>query len=57
MSGALKHKQRSHKTYSKNVNAAVFGNFERKAKVRKIKTENKSFFGKIKEKLFKKQSR
>lgn len=57
MSGALKHKQRSHKTYSKNVNAAVFGNFERKAKVKKIKTENKSFFGKIKEKLFKKQSR
>ena len=65
MSGALKHRQRSHKTYRKNVNSGVFNDFERKAKTLKIKKQNKTLFQSVKEKvlqpvkekLFKKQSR
>lgn len=57
MASRNKHRERSHRAYRKNVNAEAFGMFERKAKVRKVKTENKSFFQKVKEKLFKSQNR
>lgn len=41
-----KHRERSHRSYQKNVD---FSDFERKAKVKsiKIKKEQKSFFAKL----------
>lgn len=49
MASRDKHRERSHRSYRKNVDAFVM--FERKARQRKVKTENKSFFQKMKEKL------
>lgn len=57
MASRLKHKQRSHKTYSKNVNGAVFGDFEKKARVKKVKAESKSFLQSIKEMVHRLQSK
>lgn len=39
-----KHRERSHGIYRKNVD---FSDFERKAKVKSIKKEQKSFFAKL----------
>lgn len=39
-----KHKQRSHRSWQKNVD---FSDFERKAKVKKVKKEQKSLFAKL----------
>lgn len=39
-----KHRERSHRSYHKNVD---FSDFERKAKVKSIKKEQKSFFDKL----------
>lgn len=65
MASRNKHRERSHKTYSKSVNAGTFADFERKAKVQKIRTENRKLIKKsggslmqtVKEKLFKHQSK
>ena len=46
MSGAVKHMQRSHKTYGKNVD---FKAFERKAQAKKVRKENKSLFDSLKQ--------
>lgn len=53
MSSRLKHKQRSHKTYGKNVDFRPFVN---KANAKKIRTENKSFFQSIKSALFRRKT-
>jgi len=55
MASRNKHRERSHRSYRKAVDAGVYGMFERKAAVRKVKVENKTIFQKIKEKLFKGQ--
>ena len=39
-----KHRERSHRSYKKN---ADFSDFERKAKVKSVKKEQKSFFDKL----------
>ena len=39
-----KHRERSHRSYNKNVD---FSGFERKAKVKSTKKEQKSFFAKL----------
>ena len=39
-----KHRERSHRSYNKNVD---FSDFERKAKVKSVKKEQKSFFAKL----------
>ena len=39
-----KHRERSHRSYNKNVD---FSDFERKAKVKQAKKEQKSFFDKM----------
>ena len=44
MAGAIKHMERSHRSYHKNVD---FSDFERKAKVKEVKKEQKSFFDKL----------
>ena len=57
MASRNKHRERSHRSYRKAVDAGAFAMFERKARVRRIKVENKTFFQNIKEKLFKRQSK
>jgi len=65
MASRNKHRERSHKTYNKNVMAGNFADFERKAKVQKIRTENRKHIKKsggslvqlVKDKLFKHQSK
>lgn len=57
MASRLKHKQRSHKTYSKTVNAGIFGDFEKKARMKKVKAESKSFLQSIKEAFHRSQSK
>lgn len=54
MAGALKHKQRSHRSYGKNRD---FKAFERKAQIKADDKANKSLFDKIKEFFCKPQSR
>lgn len=51
MASRDKHRERSHRAYRKNVDAFVM--FERKAKQRKAKKENKSLFQKLKEQILK----
>ena len=54
MAGALKHKQRSHRSYGKNRD---FKAFERKALIKTEAKNTKSFFDKFKEFFRKPQSR
>lgn len=54
MAGAVKHMQRSHKTYGKNID---FRAFERKATVVRNQKEQKSLFEKIFGKFHKHQSK
>ena len=44
MSGAIKHMERSHRSHK---TLKPFGDFERKAYVKKAKVENKSFLEKL----------
>lgn len=64
MASRNKHRERSHKTYNKNVMAGNFAAFERKARAQKIRTENRSLFqtlkdmaASVKDKVFKHQDR
>ena len=51
MASRNKHRERSHRSYRKTADAGAFAMFERKARARKIKVENKSFFQQMKEQL------
>ena len=51
MASRNKHRERSHRSYRKTVDAGAFAMFERKARARKVKKENKSFFQQMKEQL------
>ena len=44
MSGAIKHMERSHRSHD---NYKPFSDFERKARIKKARLENKSFFDKL----------
>lgn len=64
MASRNKHRERSHRSYRKNVNAGTFGMFERKAAQKKVKVENRSIFAKfmqnvagLKDKVFRHQSK
>lgn len=54
MAGALKHKQRSHRSYGKNRD---FSDFRRKAQIKTDYKVNKSLIDKIKEFFRKPQSK
>ena len=49
MSGAVKHMERSHRSYK---TSKPFADFERKAQVKKSRKENKTFFENLKAQLF-----
>ena len=57
MASRDKHRERSHRSYRKTVDAGAFAMFERKARARKVKAENKTFLQQLKEMLFKRQSK
>lgn len=57
MASRNKHRERSHRSYRKTVDAGAFGMFERNARARKVKANNKTLFQRIREMLFKGQSR
>lgn len=57
MASRNKHRERSHRSYRKTVDAGTFAMFERNARVRKVKAENKTFLQQLKEMLFKRQSK
>lgn len=44
MAGAIKHMERAHRSHD---NYKPFGDFERKAHIKKAKLQNKSFFNKL----------
>lgn len=57
MASRNKHRERSHRQYRKVVDAGAFGVFERNARARKVKANNKTLFQRIREMLLKGQSR
>ena len=44
MASRNKHRERSHRSYRKVVDTVAFGMFERNARARKVKANNKTLF-------------